>query len=409
MPIPNKIGFHWIPYHKSRDHMEMVVRMNTLLKILDGDPRLIQEVLDRTTAPIILRSWPMSDNGGSVYQQMIRDPDGLGRQHAEDWYTDLRRTGLYTERDRLLFEGVNEPPIWDPGFIQATIRYNVSFVETCAYYDLRPVAMNLSVGWPGNGGVKDAPPRYDVFEEVIQALLRVDGVWGTHEYYHPLVGPQAHWGWLCGRFTWLAKMVPELKIAITEFGGEAAVAGPVPDDKRGWEAYIKAEQYIDQIHWYNGAIAAYPQVLGASLFPFDYASNHWASQDVSKIGWQIVEYARSVSFPDDIQPPPGPADNWDPQRPGGQPEEPPSDPPPYELVDVLRKEAPRTQSIYTNRDAALQKTMVANVHAPIGNEFQVVWDGSHYAAQLAEHLPTGKKYVYYAKVGDWGNVFHVPL
>jgi len=74
------------------------------------------------------------------------------------------------------------------------------------------------------------------------------------------------------------------------------------------------------------------------------------------------------------------------------------------LKDALLAEAEARQVIQFNPNAALQQRIFADGFVPNSPEFDVQVSGVTYRAQRAEHLGTGKVRVYYARVGDWGNV-----
>jgi len=74
------------------------------------------------------------------------------------------------------------------------------------------------------------------------------------------------------------------------------------------------------------------------------------------------------------------------------------------LDRTLLAEGQRNQSIQFNPGAALQKRIFADGFVPNSPEFRATVGGADTAAQRAEHLRTGEVRVYYARVGDFGNV-----
>jgi N-acetyl-anhydromuramyl-L-alanine amidase AmpD len=74
------------------------------------------------------------------------------------------------------------------------------------------------------------------------------------------------------------------------------------------------------------------------------------------------------------------------------------------LRDLLLAQAEACQVIQFNPNAALQRRIFADGFVPNSPEFDAQVSGVQYRAQRAEHLGTGKVRVYYARVGDWGNV-----
>ena len=74
------------------------------------------------------------------------------------------------------------------------------------------------------------------------------------------------------------------------------------------------------------------------------------------------------------------------------------------LHEAILSEAERQQVMQFNPNAALQRMIFAAGYTPNSTEFEIEHDGTRYVAQRAEHLASGSVRVYYAKLGDWGNV-----
>ncbi len=71
-------------------------------------------------------------------------------------------------RSRLRFEGLNEPQLWSGEPPAWTAEYYRGFLIGLHSYNLLGVVGNFGVGWPGNGGVQDAPVDWKFFEPVIK-------------------------------------------------------------------------------------------------------------------------------------------------------------------------------------------------------------------------------------------------
>lgn len=81
--------------------------------------------------------------------------------------------------------------------------------------------------------------------------------------------------------------------------------------------------------------------------------------------------------------------------------------PPQTLSEALIAAGERAQVIQFNPMAALQLRIFAAGMVPNSGEFDVMYHGTSYRCQRAEHLGTGEVRVYYAPLGDWGNVSYV--
>ena len=82
-------------------------------------------------------------------------------------------------------------------------------------------------------------------------------------------------------------------------------------------------------------------------------------------------------------------------------------PEPIELPTLeahLEHAAEAHRVIDYNAIAALERAIVADEHVPFTAEFRTTYKGREYAAQGARLLGTNYKRVYFAEVGDWGNV-----
>lgn len=79
-------------------------------------------------------------------------------------------------------------------------------------------------------------------------------------------------------------------------------------------------------------------------------------------------------------------------------------PPSASLAGTLLAAGAAAQRLRLNKAAAIQKAIAAAGFVPTSDEFEVVFGGTRYVAQLAEHLTTGAVRVVYCKVGDWGHV-----
>jgi hypothetical protein len=71
---------------------------------------------------------------------------------------------------------------------------------------------------------------------------------------------------------------------------------------------------------------------------------------------------------------------------------------------LLLDEAEQRLAIQFNPNAALQRRIFADAFVPNSPEFALTVAGTHYTAQRAEHLQTGRVRVYHAVTGQWNAV-----
>jgi hypothetical protein len=271
------LGVFWAVHHRRpTDYAYFQGMRPPVVKIQDGGPPDYAWV--RTQLPgalVVARDWALGEQKGD----MRRDPEGTALHHALEWLK--RRDRLGFDPARTLVLGINEPEVWvvdglsAAQAIERVVRYTVTFLDECKRLGLRAGALQLSVGWPGNNG-PDTPPDWAPFAPVREAILRGNHALVVHEYWAEN-GPQEKWGWWGGR---ALKCPWDVPIVIGECGFEMAVRRPVSGRDRGWQTYIGAEQYAEQMIEYANRMAADPRIVGVCPFLSDYQAQEWASLDV---------------------------------------------------------------------------------------------------------------------------------
>lgn len=198
----------------------------------------------------------------------ILSPENIGYQHAQTCH----EMALYCASQgiplsRLIFEGLNEPQLWTDGERPELLaRYYLAFLKGLHTFNLRGCVGNFGVGWPGNGGVQDAPVDWAFFKPVIDEMRPGDFL-GLHEYW-ALNSPQQNWRWWAGRFLQCPYQVP---ILITECGIDTGVTGQWYGgwrDLPGGSEDEKAARYVDELLWYARQCAADGRIK--AIFPFTY-------------------------------------------------------------------------------------------------------------------------------------------
>jgi hypothetical protein len=348
------ISVHWIPTHRGQEDKERFAHWKPpFVKIVSVDekPPYTEDIPAATT--IVVRNHPMSElygqrglaaasvagageditakyeayfaaffhEAGAVPSTRYRDgfeaaaaaalasPEQVGADHA----AACQRMAQYCEskgvtRSRLLFEGLNEPQLWANEPPDLTARYYKAFLAGLHGYGLHGVVGNFGVGWPGNGGVNDAPPQWDFFKPVIDIFQAGDYL-GLHEYW-ALNGPQQNWRWWGGRFLQCPYHVP---ILITECGIDTGVAGTWYGgwrDLPGDTMDLKASRYVDEIYWYAKQCAADGRVQGIFPFTYDIGGKEWEKFDIRDQVWVEAFFRKldAEGMPQPGTPPTPPAD-----------------------------------------------------------------------------------------------------
>lgn len=75
-----------------------------------------------------------------------------------------------------------------------------------------------------------------------------------------------------------------------------------------------------------------------------------------------------------------------------------------ELNEYLRQLSLHQQVISLNPNAALQRVIFSDNFVPVMGEYWTRFEDDEYAIQAAEHLETGERRVYYAKVPHWNDI-----
>jgi hypothetical protein len=221
---------------------------------------------------VIARDWAMSEQK----EDMLRDPEGTGKRHAQEWSAHADRLGLDLSKTFML--GINEPSVWDPGVPEALRLYTIALCDEGTALNLRVGALQLSVGWPANTG-PDTPSDWGPYWGVDEAIKRGNHVLVVHEYWAD-AGPADNWGWWCGRVLTCPWNVP---IIVGETGIDQYVKySDVSQQSRGWQGVpgMSPERYAGELADYNYRMTQDPRFKGSNAFTCDFANSEWASFDV---------------------------------------------------------------------------------------------------------------------------------
>ena len=433
MPVP--LSVHWIPAHRGSIGGKTDAEWFRL-----WDPAYVKMVVDDerppyledvpVTAKIIIRNYPMSELGhdrgfavrgmeagavtevtqnGSGKDDLVRgrgafaafapiniairgvntNPEEISKQHA----AACHRMAQYCESkgiqaQRLLFEGLNEPMLWSTEPPTQVARYYRQFLLSLQDYGLRGVAGNFGVGWPGNGGIQNAPVDWSFWKDV--AKIIADSVkfnssyhhyQGLHEYWG-LNGAGQNWRWWGGRYEQCPFDIP---ILITETGIDTGVTGQWyggwGDLPGTWDE--KARRYVGELAWYWKRCLTDGRIKGILPFTYDIGSSHWEKFNLRDEVFLKELIARKAEFPSATD----------------QPVTKPVDPviPVTDAVKIIREAAWHAAGLPYNPEAALARyAREQGMGNPVTPEFDIV-NGAKYRAQ---GFAGG---IVYAKIGDWGN------
>lgn len=267
---------HWNPVHRSAKDAVLFAQWNPLfIKIIvDGDAIPYLEDVP-AGAKIIVRHYPLSENyghrgfiGGTPEQLAARDA-ATCKMLAD------KAAAKGISKDRLFFEGLNEPEVWGREQPQQLAKYYRAFVLELHKYGLHAVVGNFGVGWPANTG-KDTPVDWKFFQPVFDVMDANDYL-GLHEYFGEK-GAGENWTWWAGRYT---QCPFKGNILLTECGIDMGVYGE-SRAKQGWmnlSGYSsldqKAARYIGDLFWFEDKMRLDPRIKGAAIYTWDGNRDDW--------------------------------------------------------------------------------------------------------------------------------------
>lgn len=325
-------NIHWIPQHREAGDRDFFASLHPrFIKVVwDGEPAYCEDV-QAAGAGYIYRDYQLSENWGNR--------DLISRQHAIDvghahanhcWGIHDRLIARGFPRNRIWFEGLNEPQVWRPEERPHWVSlYYEAFLNSLHNFGGRGVVGNLGVGWPGNSG-PDTPVDWSKFSEMFDAMItRGDHTdyLGLHEYW-AYDGPCQNWGWWAGRCFQVPVNVP---ILLTECGIDGGVAG---QPNKGWGSLPgnrdeKAARYCIELWQYMDLLRDDQRVQGILPFTYDGEMNDWEEFNLkdgtflNALGRQIDTHGmpQAQVYDPDADVPPNPIVPPEPPEPPGDLEE----------------------------------------------------------------------------------------
>ena len=290
---------HWRPSHNADpvgfDRWIAPDGANGWVKILNPDGHLCRRVWSvAPDARLCLRLHPMSEQKA----EMMTAPVDLGRSHATYWHNWLTQHGLLdaAKAGRVALEGINEAAIWQQGVSEALVAYEISRMEHTARLGMPGICcvMQVNTGWPGNHGITDAPPDWSPFEPLREALLRLGGYLGIHEYWDRRGPDSSDWTWNPGRIVQQPASWDAIPVLITECGYDQAVNAPDGTPHHGWLGHMSVDEAMEQSTEYDRRLRTIPRlrkrVKAAFIFTHDF-DPPWGTFDTIPLTDRLAGHA----------------------------------------------------------------------------------------------------------------------
>ena len=299
-----KTGLHLIPtHHRPEDKANFWGNPSPWQKVVYSsvpNREHLQSLIDNTTCGIVVRNHAKSEDKQAVWDS----PDATGRRHAQEWAREI--DGI--DWSRIAVEGINEFPIWNPGGELAQLRYELAFGEEGVKLGLPTVHAEFAVGWPGNGGIDDAPPNWNPWIPLLQFIKDNDDRYlGLHEYWGFNRGVYFYQGWWFLRYRHMPIKVPTI---LTELGGLKAYQNPDGtwglNATDGWMGDMDEWSYFTQWKTAEAELQKDNYLLAAQIFTTD-GGHPWIGQcDAGPVNNLWVSWAQgqpdlkpAIELPDD--------------------------------------------------------------------------------------------------------------
>lgn len=279
------LGVYFAPEHHRKEDRDYIAALQPpVIRLLDCDVQQIADMHALVPHAIIApRTWVIDDNSGAAVRNLMADPIGTGRDHAnqyrgqvERWQQEAQQRGLKIPGAHyMMFNAANEPN--QGGTPDKIAAYNVAFLDRCTELHIRAAALCLGVGWPDNTG-PDTPVNWQPYADagLVQAIKRGQHWLELHEYHYK-TGPQDGWRWLAGRHLQCPFDVP---ILLGEIGVDNYVDKPRWDKEggnRGWQGNVSPDVYAEMIE--RHITHSDRRVVAALPFITDFRNREWQSFD----------------------------------------------------------------------------------------------------------------------------------
>lgn len=227
----------------------------------------LRHVLEQSpeTHTVVFRKYYDAD------QQRAWLESGDGAALAQEVYNDYAECIALCETQgvRVYVEDLNEMP-WDPwdSAPDKQARLSAAFATQCGLMALRPAVLSIAVGNPP-GSFDERRWIWEKLYPALYAAQRAGGALSRHLYGAPRFNqpdPQYYaLRYRDDRAMWPADLqfLPEL---VTECGIDGGVIGAPSAAEAGWRNYITADQYVEDLRWFNDEIGKDAYIIGATVF-----------------------------------------------------------------------------------------------------------------------------------------------
>lgn len=279
------LGVYYAPEHSRQSDRDYIQKLQPrVIRLLDPDVQQIADMHALVPSAIVApRMWTIDDNNGQAVRDLMADPVGTGKRHAQqfralwdEWTRQAAERGLRLPSvSNILFSSANEPN--QGGTPDKIAAYSIAFMDACTELGLRACAPCLGVGWPDNTGT-DTPVDWSPYAGLDKAIKRNGGFLEVHEYFYD-DGPQNMWRWWAGRHLQCPFDVPILlgEIGIDNFVDAARWHNE--GGNRGWQGNVSPDTYAEQIEWHISHSDT--RVYCALIFVTDFRNREWSSFDTN--------------------------------------------------------------------------------------------------------------------------------
>lgn len=183
------------------------------------------------------------------------------------------------------WEGPNEFLLTTQARVNAFNAFHIRFISRMAGMGYRTVCGNINVGWPHLAYYNDPEPRAAAIGPMVQALANHGHILSFHEYCAPRLSSPGGVPSLVLRYGLTLDELRDAgvtlpKVMITELGIDEAAVKAVPH--AGWQKFLNASSYMQELDWYDGKIGNDPDVLAAFIFTAVPSGWGWDSFDVTQ-------------------------------------------------------------------------------------------------------------------------------
>jgi len=284
LPV-HRFGVHWIADQvRQADKDYMRALRPPVIKIINPTRDRVAEAMQwiDPAGHVALRYHPISEQQA----ELIADPVGLGRKHAEYWIAQLATTYKEFPRNRLAVMGINEPTVHNGADEIRVAQYTESFLTWLKPYGIRAWVFNFSVGWPRevNGEIV-----WTNFLHLEKLINETDSFACVHEYWYP--NEQSGWNSYANR---VSRSPLRCRFIIGECGYTRQLAGLA--QPWGWNGNISASEYADQLWRYHDAVDR-NRVYAICPFTTSFGGPEWASKDTQGAHADILSRKRGFNWP----------------------------------------------------------------------------------------------------------------